>query len=565
MEKQVRKLEFQEEAYIESAEKRFDEGDDLGALKMLNMRAERYDPSADAEALYGEIYDIFELMSLSIDAWFRFLDTCNEADFSEGYRGLARAFLQKRDDRHGNFYLKKYYEAEGMDFSEIEKETQKPDLKLVHNADGPIDEEESLRDALQELLRIGLSGDKETDGQSQPTAPDPESKNYARDQGLAAFGKILRGDFEGAASEFQKLSEQFPDDLNSLLTYIALLEVQEDREGALAIGHRLAKYETDSYEDIICIAIALRQLGLHEETYAWFSRAREFSPYKEDILWSLGVAAYKSGKLEEAIEALEMLTLLNSRRVVASYYLQRMRRERDGEERGIGLSYDYALPEEEIERLKAHFRAILDTDDEKEAERLGEDRALLEDLRAPFDVLVAGGKDEEGDELRLLAADAALHCRCDRFLRELLLLNTMHGFDELKTHVLRALIARNEENSFGVVMGDVYREVFVHELEIGGKYAEPFLEAYADVAERLTFVGEFIETEFDEQLLSAAEEVFHSLEEQNALFYCENQAAVKAVIVREARLGILSRSLEVIAVIFQADLKVVKKILDLIM
>ena len=89
----VKKLDFSDEFLLESVEKRFQEGNYLGALTLLNKRNAMYAPSADAAALAADIYEEMELYPLAADAWFRFLDTCNEADFSEGYEGLAIAFM----------------------------------------------------------------------------------------------------------------------------------------------------------------------------------------------------------------------------------------------------------------------------------------------------------------------------------------------------------------------------------------------------------------------------------------------------------------------------------------
>ena len=89
----VLQLNLSDEFILNSAESRYDNGDYLGALTMLNKRSRMYEPSADACALYADVYEAMELYGLAADAWFRFLDTCNEADFGEGYEGLAVAFM----------------------------------------------------------------------------------------------------------------------------------------------------------------------------------------------------------------------------------------------------------------------------------------------------------------------------------------------------------------------------------------------------------------------------------------------------------------------------------------
>ena len=68
MSDKVLKLDFSDETLLDSAEKRYRDGDFLGALTMLNKRAERFEPSADACALYADIYEEMELYTLAADS-----------------------------------------------------------------------------------------------------------------------------------------------------------------------------------------------------------------------------------------------------------------------------------------------------------------------------------------------------------------------------------------------------------------------------------------------------------------------------------------------------------------
>ena len=57
----VQKLDFSDEFMLESVEKRFQDGNYLGALKLLNKRNKMYGPSADAQALAADIYEAMGL------------------------------------------------------------------------------------------------------------------------------------------------------------------------------------------------------------------------------------------------------------------------------------------------------------------------------------------------------------------------------------------------------------------------------------------------------------------------------------------------------------------------
>lgn len=74
-EESVQKLDLSDEFLLESAERRFQDGNYMGALTMLNKRNGMFAPSADAQALAADIYEAMGLWQQAADAWFRFLDT----------------------------------------------------------------------------------------------------------------------------------------------------------------------------------------------------------------------------------------------------------------------------------------------------------------------------------------------------------------------------------------------------------------------------------------------------------------------------------------------------------
>ena len=189
MSDKVLKLDFSDETLLDSAEKRYRDGDFLGALTMLNKRAERFEPSADACALYADIYEEMELYTLAADSWFRFLDTCNEADFPEGYEGLAVAFMNMNNEAQSAYYYRRSLTEEDLDsvlerMEEIEfsMEHKKPDLRLIYSVDGTHGNPNALSEGLALLKDGSVEGARER-FREMPAA----SKDYA-----SAAGQIGR-------------------------------------------------------------------------------------------------------------------------------------------------------------------------------------------------------------------------------------------------------------------------------------------------------------------------------------------------------------------------------------
>ena len=147
----VQKFELSEEMLLDSAERRFQDGDFIGALTMLNKRNKRFPPGADAQALLADIYEAMELWQPAADAWFRFLDVCNEADFGEGYEGLAVAFMNMGNDVQSALYYHRSFAEDGeippeaiAELGSMIERAKPPRLRLVHAAGAPEPEVSSL-------------------------------------------------------------------------------------------------------------------------------------------------------------------------------------------------------------------------------------------------------------------------------------------------------------------------------------------------------------------------------------------------------------------------------------
>ncbi len=536
----ILKLDFSEEFLLESAEKRFDAGDYLGALTMLNKRAEMYPPCADASALYGDIYENLELYSLSADAWFRFLDTCNEADFPEGYEGLAVAFMNMGEDVQSDIFYRRAFDVEESALFEELIKDDRPELRLVHDAEGSIGDPELLQKGLLHIR----SGELEN-ARSVLSEIPPESADYASASGLSALCMMLEGNTEGAAAECERLLERHPDNVAALTTYCAVLGAQGDTEGAKRVGSRLAEVETQSVEDLFRVATALCETGLDEKAYEKLTALKEKLPYNDDVLWFHAVSACKTGRREEAIASLERLTTVYPRKAVAKYYLVRLRAEEN-----VEPTYFYRLPDDEYKTLAGFFLSANGAKQEN-AERYSDIPDIDEYFRLAFDQL--DGRDEK---LQALAAKVAVKCRCDNSVRDILL--DYNADEALKLSILYDLVLRNEENSFGTVICNMYREFFTHKIGIGEHKRKQFLNAFADVYSKFALFGE----ECENKIIDAAEDVYYTLEAADMTDYFEEREALSAVIFREARLKQGERSIEKVAALFGANLRTVKDILN---
>lgn len=549
----VQTLNFSDEFLLESVENRLQEGNYLGALTLLNKRNKMYAPSADAQALAADIYEALELWPLAADAWFRFLDTCNEADFGEGYEGLAVAFMNMGNDMQSALYYHRAFAEDGQlspegvaELGGLFRRAVAPRLRIVPDEGAP--EPELLSEGLA-LLKAG-----ELDKARKAFGEIPsESSDYPSAAGLAAMCTLMSGDEEGAQKECEDLLAGHPDNIQALTTYCAVLGARGNKEGAKKVAEKLASVPADSTDDLYRIATALCETGLDEPACEKLTVLKERLPLDENILWFHAVAAYRTGRLDEAIASLEMLTTVWPRKAVADYYLERMRRLRDGEEEAFAMTYYYRVPEDEYETVAGFLLAAASVG-EREMRRIGELPQLDTFFRIAFDEME--GRDEK---LQALAVRVAVPARADAFLREVLLDCTLEEY--AKINILHELTMRNEEDSFGVVVCNVYKEFFTHKIEIGPKKADAFLKAFADVYSKFALLND----ENEGKICAAAEDVYASLDEAGALDYCDERASLAAAIYRESRLKGGERSLKEIVALFDANQYTTQCILDYMM
>lgn len=548
----VQKLNFSDSFMLESVESRLQEGNYLGALKLLNKRNRMYPPSADAQALAADIYEGLELWPQAADAWFRFLDTCNEADFGEGYEGLAVAFMNMGNDMQSALYYHRAFAEEGQispegaaELGGLFRRATGPALHIVPDDDAP--QPELLAEGLT-LLRGG-----ELDKAREKFAEIPvQSSDHPSAAGLSAMCTLMLGDEEGAQRACEELLAVYPDNIQALTTYCAVLGAREDKEGARKVAEKLASLPAQSTDDLYRVATALCETGLDEPAFEKLSVLKERLPYDENILWFHAVAAYRTGNTQQAISSLEMLTTLYPRKAVAEYYLERMRSLEDGEE-PFSMNYYYRVPEDEYETIAGFLLAAASVE-ERDVRRIAGLSQLDTFFRIAFDEME--GRDEK---LQSLAVRVAVRAHADDFLREVLLDCELEEY--AKINILHELTMRNAEDSFGVVVCNVYKEFFTHKIEIGEKKAEAFLKAFADVYSKFALLSE----ENEGKICAAAEDVYASLEEAEALDYCDERASLAAAIYREARLKGGERSIDEIVALFDANKYTTQSILDYMM
>lgn len=541
----IQKLNFDDEFLLDSVERRLQSGEYMSALTLLNKRNEMYDASADAFALGADIYEALELWQLAANCWFTFLDTCNEADFAEGYEGLAVCFMNMGEDMPSALYFHEVYGGE--EFKTMFEERKKPKLRIVHS-DDRADTDGALLERGLSFLQLGeLEKAKELFSEVSE-----ENADHASAAGLSAMCTLMLGDEEEAEKMCEALLEKYPDNIMALTTYCAVLQSRGNTEGAKEAARRLVTNPSQKTEDLFRIATALCETGLDEEAYGKLTELMKRIPYDDTAVYLYAVSAYRSGRLQEAISALEKLTTIYPHKAVAKYYLVRMRAVADGAEK-FKMNYFYRVPKDKYREIADFLLAAGNAEGNELAFIQG-----LPDLNDFFEIAFdeMDGRDEK---LQRLAVKVALKTRSDAFLRRVLLDATVD--DMVKITIMHGLVMRNEENSFGTVFLNVYREFFTHEIEVDRRRGKTFLTAFADVYSKFAFMHE----DNEQRIIFAAEDIYNTLCEAGASDYFGERASLAAAIYREARIPFSEHNFDNLCKIFDANKYIVEAILDFMM
>lgn len=527
------------------ADKFYNEGKFLSALRLAYKEREQHGSDPDVFARLADIYEAMGLQGSAINCLFQLLDIAHVDDLPDVYESLAVNFLDLGNESQSAYYYNKLVDADEsipletkMDIAEAFSVKKKDRFRFVYPPE--------LADYSKEV-DVGSRALKAGDCKravSEFSKVVKGAKEYATAKEMQAVAHLLAGETAEAERICLELLETAPEDIRALATLAAVYLEQDRKEESKAIALRLSKRKTDSAEELYKIATVCCENGLDAEAYEQFCALVEKTPYDGRALYFKGVAAYKCGRLDEAERTLDDLCTIYPDAEVAKYYLRELRAYRENDE-PISVpewTYFYHLPQEEREnRCQTLLRIGAAT--KEEAELFGT-IALAEGYFSwCFDEM-----DGADHDLQYLALTTAVHARADEFVRDVLL--DYEVLDALKVETLRLLMERNEDMELGLVLCSIYREVFLPRIRIGRKRRKKFLGGYAKVASKFVILSE----EHGDKLCEAAEELYEALEAANALDLVDNEDDCACAIFLLSGLTELGNDHEKIAFSFDANL-----------
>ncbi len=541
-ETKVQKIDFSRKRLSILADKFYNEGDFLSALRIAYKQLDAYGGDGDIFMRLSDIYEAMNLQGTALNWWFRFLDIAEEADLPDVYEGLAVNYLSLGQESASAYYYNKLIDADDM----ISEET-KIDIAEAFSTKKKDKFHFIYPPRLADFSKEVNLGSKALKAGDLPRAIDEfskverGSKQYGQAMEMQAIALLLSGKSNEAEEVCLQLLDAEPDNVRAKATLAAVYLEQGRSEESKDLALRLIEVKTEDTDDLYKIATVCCENNLHEEAYQTFCRLDKKIPFDGRMLYFKGVSAYKSGRVKEAIMALSDLCTVYPDAEVAKYYLKQLRAYEEEGGDAPELTYFYHLPQEEREN-RCHSLITMGKSPKDDAELFG--LLALHDgyFKWCFDEM-----DGSDHELQYLGLVTAVHVRADEFIEEVML--DYEVVDILKVETLRMLLERNEEMELGLVLCNIYRRLSLPRITIGRKRKKRFIEAFAKVCSKFIVIRDL----YGEKLQQAAENLYKALADNNGLDLVDNTDDLACAIFLTAGLKELGNNPETIAAAFDAN------------
>ncbi len=554
--KKTKRIDISRKRIAHLADKYYNEGNYLAALRLAHREYAEYGGDPDVFARLCDIYESMGLHGTAVNYWLKFLDVAADEDLPDVYEGLAASFLAIGKEKQAAYYYNRLIDADDtlteedkLNIAEAFSEDSRSKFRFVYPP--------KLADYSTELT-VGAKALKSGDLKKTVSVLDKVakgSKDYAAAKEMQAVAYLLDGKTEKAEEACKEILSENPNAVQVLATLAAVYLEQGRKEESLAIARQLSEIKTEDTDDSYKIATVCCENELHDEAYQKFAWLDKKMSYDGRILYFKGVSAYNSGRMEEAKRTLDQLCTIYPDAEVAKYYLQAIRTYEEelatgGEATPPQLIYFYHLPQEERE---SRCQTLL---------QIGgcpKDEAQIFGLLALHDGYFTWCFDEMdgGDrDLQYLALVTAAHVRADEFLQDVLL--DYEVSEVLKVEVLRMLIERNEDMDISIVMQGIYGRIALDKISIGRKRRKKFLEGYAKLASKFAVV----DNGYLVKMKEAAEKLYRDLERSSALDLVDNADDVACAVYFLADLHDLGKDRAWIASAFDANLAKVHVLLS---
>ena len=308
MDKKTKRIDFDNKRLGRQADKYYNEGKYLPALRFAYKQYELYGGDGDIYTRLADIYEGLGLHYSAINWLYRFLDIASEEDLPDIYESLAVNYLNLGKEAESAYYYNRLIDADDnlpeetkMEIINAFSKDKRSKFRFVYPP--------KLADYSKEIelgSKALKSGRSETAMKILGTV-EKGSKDYAEAMEMRAVACLLSGELAEAERICLELLAEEPTNTRVRSTLCAVYLEQGKSEESKTLALILYNETQEDTDDLYKVATVCCENGLHAQAYEKFEKLSAKIPYDGRMLYFKAVSAYKCGKLDEAEQVFSLL------------------------------------------------------------------------------------------------------------------------------------------------------------------------------------------------------------------------------------------------------------------
>ncbi len=280
------KIDFSRKRLATQADKFYNEGNYLSALRFAYKELELYEGDGDVFMRLCDIYEGMGLYSSAINWWYRFLDVAEDFDLPDVYEGLAVNYMNIGNEPVAAYYYGRLVDSDDQMPSDVKAEIatafskKKGDgFRFIYPPQAADYSKEM--DAGAKALKMGNC----KLALSVLQQVERGSKEYPSAMEMQAVAYLLNGETQKAEEVCKELLQEKPNDIRVSATLAAVYLEQGRDEESKALAYKLYALEQTDSEDLYKVATVCCENGLHLQAYEKFCKLEEKTPYDGRMLY----------------------------------------------------------------------------------------------------------------------------------------------------------------------------------------------------------------------------------------------------------------------------------------
>ncbi len=355
MDEKVIKFEPNVQTYLKLAERRSEEGDYVAALDYLFDAKAIDKKSIDVLAAIADAYADLDLLELSNQYWFYYLDLAPKDKQSVAFEELAINYFYMNKQWAAGYWFHQKIERDGR----INPDTLDPEIAAYFSREGMAKEEYHIaypfnRADYSPVIKRARAAfaDENLNSAVAILEKIPEECRDTDISGELAFYYFCAKMDDKLVDECRASLKRNGDNVAAYCNLVAYYKEQKDDDKAVFYYAKAKSCETDKPSDLLKLATAAMDVGAHTDSERYAHILLSDGHADISLSFMLAIAEINLGKYDEAEKTLDGLMRLNPDDLITLYYSELTKKLKAGDKSAaklLPLSYVKDFPQKTID------------------------------------------------------------------------------------------------------------------------------------------------------------------------------------------------------------------------